>query len=123
MVSVLPSNDKEYIKAVFEKAGLCVSDYSGCVTARAGDEILGECLYDMDDKGIVIKKLYPEDDLMLADGILRSALHVAAEKSAMDARYELSVSEELIDKLGFIKDREEKSLNIDLLFGGCGCKK
>lgn len=123
MITVLPSDNREYIESAFKKAGLASTDKSGCVTAKFGDEILGECLYELDEKGIVIKKLYPESDIMLADGILRSALHVAAQRSAMDARYESTVSEELLRKLGFIKSREEKTLDIDLLFGGCGCKK
>jgi hypothetical protein len=59
---------------------------------------------------------------MLADGVLRSALHVAAERSAMDARYVDTAPVELFKKLGFIKDADEHTLNIDKLFGGCGCK-
>ena len=51
---------------------------------------------------------------MLADGILRSALHIAAERSIMDARYAENASEELFEKLGFVKNKEEKQLDIEL---------
>ena len=38
---------------------------------------------------------------MLADGILRSALHVAAERSAMDARYADAAPMDVLKKLDF----------------------
>ena len=66
--------------------------------------------------------LISKEDLMLADGILRSALHVAAERSAMDAFYNDASDEGFYQKLGFIKSKEEKRLDIDKLFGGCCCK-
>ena len=73
------------------------------------------------ERGVLILKLDPENDIMLADGILRSALHVAAERSAMDAHYADTVSETLLETLGFIADRAEKRLDIDKLFRGCAC--
>jgi hypothetical protein len=60
---------------------------------------------------------------MLADGILRAALHQAAERSAMDARYSPDVPEALLKTLGFIKDADTRTLDIDKLFGSCcSCK-
>ena len=123
MLSVLPCKDKNEIKEIFAKYGLDYTEKSGCVVARDKTEILGECLYLLDDKSIVILRLEPQNDLMLADGILRAALHQAAEKSAMDARYDVSAPASLLNTLGFIKDADTRTLDIDKLFGSCcSCK-
>jgi len=123
MITVLPLADSKEIKNYFEKEKIPFGDNSGCVTAREKDKVLGYCLYDLDEKGITVHTLYPVDNLMLADGILRSALHIAAQRSAMDARYSSTAPEELFSKLGFIKNAEEKTLDIDKLFGECCCGK
>ena len=121
MITVAPINDKELINAYFKKSDRDTDEYSGAVVAKSGDEVLGYCIYELYEKGITILGIEPDNDLPLADGILRSALHVAALRSAMDARYESENNEELFEKLGFILDRKEKKLNIDKLFKGCSC--
>ena len=121
MITVAPLSDREKIKDFFDKAGIETNEYSGAVVAKTGEEVSGFCLYELYEKGITILHIYPKDDLPLADGILRSALNIAALRSAMDARYEND--EELYDKLGFILDRKDKKLDIDKLFRGCACNK
>lgn len=123
MITVSPQKDKALVTRLFLENGLLVSDFSSAVVAKCGDEVLGFCLYDLDDKKITVHKISPEEDIMLADGILRSALHVAAERSVMNAYYSECAPEELFEKLKFIKNPKEKSLDIDKLFGGCGCCK
>ncbi len=123
MITVLPCKDIDEISALFKKHNLETTDHSGCVVARSGEEILGYCLYELYEKGITVRELEPKDDLSLADGVLRSALHVAAERSAMDARYSDTAPEYIFEKLQFIVDAEEKTLNINKLFGGCNCGK
>ena len=122
MVTVLPCKDKGKIKQRFEDNGFKYTEKSGFVTAECNGEEIGYCLYYLDEKGICILNLEPQKDLMLSDGVLRSALHVAAERSAMDARYSDTAPKELLKKLDFIKNEDEHTLNIDKLFGGCGCK-
>ncbi len=121
MISVSPIKDRELVKKYFCEKGFEFNENSGLVAALDGQEVLGKCLYYLDEKSITVLSVEPEDDIMLADGILRSALHVAATRSAMDARYADGANEELFNKLGFIRDREEKTLDIDKLFGGCNC--
>ena len=123
MISVLPCYDSQVVKELFENHNLEINDNSGCVIARSGELVLGYCLYDLTQKGITVRELEPKSDLSLADGILRSALHVAAERSAMDARYSDTAPEDIFKKLDFIVSAEEKTLNINKLFGGCNCKK
>lgn len=123
MISVLPCFDEQKIKELFKKHSLTTNTDSGCVIAQCGEECLGYCLYDLTQKGITVRELEPKCDLSLADGILRSALHVAAERSAMDARYSDTAPVDIFKKLDFIISEEEKTLNINKLFGGCNCKK
>ncbi len=120
MITVLPSKNEDEIKALFESEAVLYNEKSGCVIARLDDEMLGYCLYYLDDKSITVLALSPSDDLFLADGILRSALHVASERFITDARYE--GDGEVYKKLGFIKNTQKKTLDIDKLFKGCKCE-
>ncbi|MBE6728251.1 MAG: hypothetical protein E7562_06370 [Ruminococcaceae bacterium] len=122
MISVLKI-DEEKLKCFYEKAGIELNEFSSGVCASSRDEVFGVCLFDLDKKGILIRYIDPVDDIGMADGVLRAALHIAAERCAMDASYAESVSEDLLLKLQFISDKENKKLDIDKLFGGCCCKK
>lgn len=123
MISVLPCRDKATIAELFNKHNLKISEFSGCVIASTQDKTLGYCLYRLDSKKITVFAVEPQNDIPLADGILRSALHVAAENFVIDAYYADCAPIDLFEKIDFIKDKEEKRLNIDKLFGGCNCKK
>ena len=123
MITVAPLKEREEIAAFFEKAGINLTENAGCVAAKAGDEVLGFCLYSLTENGITVLYIEPKNDLPLADGILRSTLHVAASRSAMDARYEGGQNGELFSKLGFVLDKADKKLDIDKLFRGCGCTR
>ena len=119
MIYLGPIKDKEEIKKLFSKNNIDYSEFSGCVTADANGKILGYCLYDLTDKKMTLHFIEPLSDISLADGILRSTLHVAAEKSIMDAYYSETLPEDFLKKIGFIKDREEKTLEINKLFQSC----
>ena len=73
----------------------------------------------MDNEKITVKYIEPLDDISLADGILRSTLHVAAEHGVLNAFYEDTVPYDFLNKIGFIKDELEKRLDIDKLFKSC----
>ncbi len=123
MISLIPSHDKLQIAELFDKHGRSTDDFSGCVIATEKDRVIGYSLYRLDEKSMVIYEIYPQNDIMLADGIIRSTLHVAAENFVLDAFYDQKAPIDLFKKLDFIKNEAEKRLNIDKLFGGCGCKK
>lgn len=120
MISILPM-PSEQAKKMFAEQGFSVTENAAGVQATCGTETLGFCLFDLDEKGILVRALFPQDDALLADGILRAALHVAAERSAMDARYAETAPESLLMHLQFVPDLDEKRLDIDKLFKGCGC--
>lgn len=119
MLFLAPMNNREEIKNIFSQKNISFNEFSGCVTAKNGDEVLGFCLYDLDTKKITVHYIEPLDDVALADGILRSTLHVAAERSVMNAFYSDTVPENFLNMIGFIKNTDDKSLDIDKLFGGC----
>lgn len=123
MISLAPLKEKEKIDLFFSKAKLEINENSGCVAAMQNDEVLGFCLYDLTKDKMIIRHIEPLNDLGLSDGILRSTLHVAAEKSIMNAFYDDTANEEFFAKLNFIKDKSEKSLKIEKLFESCcSCK-
>ena len=107
MITLAPLTDKEKIRAAWEENGLTYSDISGCVTERCGDEVLGYCLYTLDSEKMVILRLVTTDDAAFADGLLRSTLHVAAERSVLNAFYDGEETERLCKKLGFILNRDK----------------
>lgn len=124
MIYLGPLKDENKIKQLFCAHNLSFGEHSGCVAARDGEQLLGLCLYDLDNEKMTIHYLEPLDDLAFADGILRSTLHVAAERSVMNAFYSEAAPEEVFKKLLFVKNSDEKSLNIDKLFESCcGCNK
>lgn len=123
MISVLPSKNKEEIYTLFKKHNLETDEFSGYVIATENDRVVGYCLYRLTSESITVLDIEPKNDLPLADGILRSALHVAAENFVLDAFYTDVSPVDIFKKLDFIKNADEKRLNIDKLFGGCNCGK
>lgn len=119
MITILPEKEKQSIIRFFKQCDVKYSEISGCVTACDGQEIIGYCLYELDDKKMTILRIEPISDIMLADGILRSTIHIATERSIMNIEYAENAPFELFDKLGFIKDKRERKLNADKLFGDC----
>jgi len=107
------------IVTLFAENGVAAGDFSSAVIAKFGGELLGYCLYDLEDRKITVHKISPEDDIMLADGILRSALHVAAERSIMDAHYSDVAPESLFEKLGFQQECYAESISsyVYVLYG------
>lgn len=118
MISLAPVKDKSTIVKMFKDNSVEYGENSGCLTAVGPDGLMGYSLYSLDSEKMVIYKIFPESDLPLADGILRSTLHIAAQRSVMDT-YCTEDTEQLCEKLGFIKDRTSLRLDIDRLFSDC----
>ena len=118
MISLAPVKDKSTIVKMIKDNSVEYGENSGCLTAVGPDGLMGYSLYSLDSEKMVIYKIFPESDLPLADGILRSTLHIAAQRSVMDT-YCTEDTEQLCEKLGFIKDRASLRLDIDRLFSDC----
>jgi hypothetical protein len=119
MLTLSVLKDAQRVKELFEKCGIEQNENSACLLATDGKKDFGFSLFDITKEKMVIKYIEPLDDLGLADGILRSTLHIACERFVMKAYYEDTVPENFFEKLQFIKDKDEKSLNIDKLFMSC----
>lgn len=122
MITLGPVLDKDKLTDIYKEKGFPINENSGCVLAKCGEEIIGYSLYDLDESKMVVLQISPENDLALADGILRSTLHIAAERSIMDAFCQGEEIEKLCEKLMFFKCKQSKSLEIEKLFQSCcGC--
>lgn len=119
MITLGPVRDTEKIKKMFEERNIPWCENSDCVAALDGDAVLGLCLYNLDKEKITVLHIEPLEDIALSDGILRSTLHVAAEHNIMNAFYGESVPENFLAKIGFIKNIDKKTLDIDKLFKSC----
>ena len=109
----------EESKVYFENTNIDFNGNSGCVCCKDGSEILGFCLYDLDNERMTVKYIEPLNDIALADGILRSTLHIAAERSVLNAFYDDTLPYDFLEKIKFIKNKDEKRLDIEKLFKSC----
>ena len=122
MIVLKPTEDKNLIKQYYDKASIPFSDNANLLLATAGQEVLGFCLFDINDV-LTVYKIEPMNDLPLLDGVLRSTLHVGCERGKNDAFYAESAPEAVFEALGFVKNKTEKRLDVDELFKSCcGCK-
>lgn len=123
MITLGPVRNIEKTKKLFEERNIPWCGDSDCVAAMNGDEVLGLCLYNLDKEKMTVLHIEPLEDVALADGILRSTLHVAAERNIMKAFYGDTVPEDFLRKIAFIKNTQEKTLDMDKLFKSCcDCK-
>lgn len=124
MISLGVCTDNNLVKKLYKENEICFNQNSFAVTAICGQEMLGYCLYDLTDKEMVLHLVNPIGDLPLADGIIRSTLHVAAERSILNAFYDNDSIKSVLELLDFIENETEKKVNINKLFTGCNsCKK
>lgn len=119
MIEVRPIKDLAALKDLYIKSDAVFNDSSSGVAAYDRSEILGYCLFYYSDESISVTALEPKNDLFLADGILRSALHVGVENGKNKAFYTENAPFELLDKLKFVKNTADRVLDIDKLFSSC----
>ena len=104
----------------FEKEGLEFREGSDCLCAKDKQEVLGYCLFDIENGVMVIRAIEPQNDLMLLDGVLRSTLHIAASRELSQATLSERMDQKVFKTLGFLK--EDGTLNINKLHeSGCSC--
>lgn len=118
MIQVLPLKDEKLKKELFEKCGKNIQN-GECVTAADGDEILGYCLFSIVDNTVTIHEIMPRDDVLMADGVLRSALYVASQRFVFKAYCDNDNLIDLLKRLSFIKDEKTRELDMDKLFKSC----
>lgn len=119
MLEILVCDDAKITKELYDSIGLEYNDLSLAIRAMNKSECLGFALFSIDGSSETVYAVEPKDDMMLADGLLRSALHVGTERGITDAFYSLTEYEELYSKISFIESREEKRLKLQNLFTDC----
>ena len=123
MLTLAPLKNKAEVEAIFKAKNIPFNEFSGVVTANDGTCVIGMSLYELTNDKMTVFYIEPVSDIPLADGILRSTLHIAAERSIMSAYYAEPMDISFLKKIDFIKNEEEKSLQIDKLFKSCcSCK-
>ncbi len=124
MISILPERNREVVEELYKKCGLTPSESSEAVVAKSCDEVLGFCLAVILEDSYTIQCVEPRDDLSLADGIIRSAIHVGFENGKQKFYWDNDEDTAIFEKLRFIKNLETKVLDSDKLFEACcGCSK
>ena len=124
MISILPERNREVVKELYKKCGLMASENSEAIVAKSRDEILGFCLAKAFEDSYTIQFVKPRDDLSLADGIIRSAIHVGFENGKQKFFWDNDSDTAVFEKLRFIKDLENRVLDSSKLFEVCcGCLK
>ena len=109
-------------KDFYEKEKLLFCENSNALLAKDREEVLGYCLFEIQD-ALTVYKIEPMKDLPLLDGVLRSTLHVGCERGKTDAFYADTAPEAVFEALGFVKNKAEKRLDVDKLFKSCcSCK-
>lgn len=122
MIQVLPEKDINKLTELYKEKGIEFNENSMAVIARDGQEVLGLCLFEIDKDTETVFHLEPADDIMMADGILRSALHVGVTKNVTNARLGENLDKTVFQRLGFLEE-DGKTLKINKLFESCcsGC--
>jgi hypothetical protein len=123
MIKVVQLDSYEETKSAFNSKGIEFGPFHFCSAVFDGEEKIGECFYKYDDDCVIIKDIFPKGDLLLIDGILRSVFFVASNKGIENAFYENKELEPIYEKLGFLLDKDYKSLKLKKIFEACsGCK-
>ena len=119
MIEIHPLRDTHKLCELYKKQNVTMNEFSMAVVASDKEEILGFCLFELKNDGLLVHSLEPKDDVFFADGILRSALHVGVENGVNEAFYSENAPEKLFETLKFIKNAEKKELNVGKLFSSC----
>lgn len=119
MIEILVCEDVGITKNLYQNCGIDYNENSLAIRAMNGVECLGFALFLIEGEKETVFAVEPKEDIMLADGLLRSALHVGTERGITDAFYYGSNYEDLYAKIDFIESSEENRLKLQNLFSDC----
>lgn len=121
MIEVNVIKDFYETKKIFEENSISFENNCFCMAAKDGEETLGICLFKYENDSVIIKDIKPRNDLLMADGVLRSTFFVASNKNIEKAFFDNDDIVEIFKKLDFIDNIYDKSLKIKKIFDSCGC--
>lgn len=123
MIEIKKLNDIDKIKALCKTVGIDCCEYTRVAVMVDGDKQLGYSIFDLQNGYSIIRYLEPIDDLSLADGMLRSTIHISLQQQCPSVYYATTAPEPIFESLGFIMNKEQNQLNTHKLFETCdGCK-
>lgn len=124
MLEILVCEEKEKTEALYKSLGIEYKPEYLAIRAMNREECLGFSLFKIEDNSETVFAVEPKTDRMLADGLLRSALHVGCERGITEAYYSGDDYVELYEKIDFIEDLQNQKLKLQNLFTDCcACKK
>lgn len=123
MLQILVCEDKKITEDLYNSLNLEYNDVYLAIRAMDREECLGFALFSIDETCETVFAVEPKEDCMLADGLLRSALHVGCERGIAEAFYSGDDYVELYEKINFIEDKEQNKLKLQNLFTDCCCCK
>lgn len=123
MLEILVCSDEEKSRKLFLKNKIEYNSASFAVCAVSGEDCIGYCLFRIEKRTQTVLYIEPVQDLMLADGLLRSALHVGCEREITEAFYGERISSGFLKRINFLENESEKRLKLQNLFSDCCCGK
>ncbi len=121
MLEILAATDEKVTQICNDNSFVKNENTKVMVATEKGNE-LGFCIFDIVGGAVYIKMISPESDVLLADGLLRSSLFFATTKNCTDAYYSSTMNENLLEKIGFVENKETKELKLLKIFDSCsGC--
>ncbi len=123
MLEIKVVEDAAAAAELIKKCGKKEAENRGVMAAVDRGEVIAFSVFTLADNSMTIEHIVPETDIPLADGIIRSTIHVALSRGKTEVYYAETVGEKLLVTLDFIKDEQKKTLDTDKLFKSCcGCK-
>jgi hypothetical protein len=123
MLQILVCEDKKITKDLYDSLNIEYNEEFLAIRAMDREDCLGFALFCITANTETVFAVEPKSDRMLADGLLRSALHVGCERGITEAFYSGEDYVELYEKIDFIEDKEQKKLKLQNLFTDCCCCK
>lgn len=123
MVFYRPITDRTEILKLFPTAPLPTDKIVGAYIAEEKGAFCGKCMVEVDGQSCAISQLsVPNGDVLLAEGLLRSALHFAGNRNAYTAVCRESAFRETLLLLGFTEEDGVFTGEIPILLLGSCCK-
>ena len=123
MLEIKIAGDCALVKELCEKNGLSACDSRFVMAATDKGEVIAYTVFSLLNDSLYLERVVPLDDPLMADGMIRSTLHVAAERGLAEAFYTDGVDETVLKRFRFVKDSERKTLDVGILFTDCCCGK
>ncbi len=120
MVAVKPVDDIELIKKLYAEHNIEFNEYSNAVSAVENGEMVGSGLFTLIDGVLTLLSVkYPKNDLFVCDLISRGVMNYGVNRGVLYCELGENAPFAEFVAFGFIKSKEETSVNIIRTFTQC----